>query len=96
MTRTDLRVDMTADDTALLRLLGVVRRRGFAVRAIEAQELGECSLGVSMTIESARPVEVLVRQIDRIVGVQRVSVSSPPTPPVETGGASGVRASAVA
>ncbi|MEZ6317830.1 MAG: ACT domain-containing protein [Phycisphaerales bacterium] len=76
-TTTRLSVTLGDEDTALARLLGVVRRRGFRVRAIEANFNGAGAIAVLMAVESQRPVDVLIRQIARIIGVEHVSIEPP-------------------
>lgn len=93
MASSHLSIEMESDDAALIRLLGVIRRRGFAVRSMEASERGG-AMGVGVWIESDRPVEILVRQIERIVGVVRVvsgsgsGAGSGASPEVKAGGRS--------
>ncbi len=71
---TRMRVIACFNDTALLRLLGVVRRRGFCVRSVEANVDGTGRMNVSLALESDRPVDVLIRQIGRLIGVEDVRV----------------------
>lgn len=74
-----LSITLGFDDTALTRLLGVVRRRGFSVRTLQANDNGAGSMAVSMDVESPRPIDVLVRQIARIIDVESVSIQQPVT-----------------
>jgi|GEM_PF-3206515 len=69
-----LSITLTDNDTALSRLLGVVRRRGFSLRALHASQDGAGKLMVSMAVESTRPVELLVRQIAKVIEVEVVQV----------------------
>ena len=75
MHTTCLSIQMHADDTALLRLLGVVRRRGYAVRALEAADRQGDAWRIVMCIESTRPIDALIRQIGRLIGVSSITAA---------------------
>jgi acetolactate synthase regulatory subunit len=64
---------------SLQRLIGLVERRGFHVTRMSVADLGshrEVRLGVSGR-DATRCVDVLGRQIDRLVGVRRMAAPSP-------------------
>ena len=69
-------VEFTAEEGALIRMLGVVERRGFIVRRTVMAEL-PCGrrATLALTVEprdSGRSVETLALQLGRIHGVGRV------------------------
>ncbi|MEQ7874753.1 ACT domain-containing protein [Sphingomonas sp. ASV193] len=75
-----LHIAFTPAEGALLRVLGTVERRGYAVRAIDMAERAD---GGAMTIEleprdSSRQVEIVARQLDRLVDVRSVSILQQP------------------
>ncbi len=53
---------------AVLRVLGSIERRGFALRAIESRHAGG-TIELAVTVTGERPVEVLVRQLMRLYDV---------------------------
>ncbi|HZU83462.1 MAG TPA: ACT domain-containing protein [Polyangiaceae bacterium] len=60
----------------LERLLGVFRRRGWQVSALEARSAspGGSTMTVHATLEGDRSPEVLARQVGRLVEVESVHV----------------------
>ena len=61
---------------AVVRMLGLVERRGYSLRSVAMEERAD---GASMTIhveprDSSRRVDVVARQLDRLVEVNSVSV----------------------
>jgi acetolactate synthase-1/3 small subunit len=64
---------------SLQRLIGLIERRGFYITRMSVADLGayrEVRLGVRGR-DAGRCVDVLGRQIDRLVGVRRMAASSP-------------------
>ena len=60
---------------SLLRLIGLVERRGFHIDALEMGAQGNDGRRVSLGVrgrDAGRCVEVLGRQIDRLHGVRRL------------------------
>ncbi len=74
-----IRIDFAMAEGAVLRVLGLVERRGYRVRAIGmgSQEDGEtATLEIEVAArDSGRDLDVLDRQIRRIVGVRAVACS---------------------
>ncbi|PHS23378.1 MAG: acetolactate synthase 3 regulatory subunit domain protein [Robiginitomaculum sp.] len=71
-----LHIEFEPAEGAILRLIGLVERRGYDVRSISlpsasAQENMSLDLGV-MARDASRDIGVLRRQIHRLVGVRRV------------------------
>ena len=63
-------------DGALVRVLGLVERRGFVPvsMGMKTSESGQCE--VSLQVKSARSVDLLRRQLDRLMEVLQVEVVS--------------------
>jgi acetolactate synthase II small subunit len=69
-------VSFTPAEGALVRMLGLVERRGYSLRGVAMEERGDAA---SMTIDleprdASRRVEVVARQLDRLIDVNSVSV----------------------
>jgi acetolactate synthase-1/3 small subunit/acetolactate synthase II small subunit len=69
-------VSFTPAEGAVVRMLGLVERRGYAVRRVNMEERID---GASMTIDleprdPARRVDVVARQLHRLVDVKSVSI----------------------
>ena len=73
-------VDLTAVDGAMVRLLGLVERRGFRLRGVAMTEQGEGeTASVTLDIEprdAGRSLETLDLQLRRLIEVRDVSYSS--------------------
>jgi acetolactate synthase-1/3 small subunit/acetolactate synthase II small subunit len=70
-------IDFTVAEGAVIRMLGLVERRGFQLRGIAMAETGERA---SMTLDvdprdSGRCFDVLDRQLRRLHGVHDVSTT---------------------
>lgn len=71
-----LMVRFTPSEGAVIRMLGLVERRGYALRAVKMEERTD---DASLTVEveprdPARRVEVVARQLQRLVDVNSVSI----------------------
>ncbi len=66
-----LQIQLKRVEGSLLRLLGLVGRRGFETEGISARSL-EKHIDVTLTVRGARSVEVLERQILKLEDVERV------------------------
>lgn len=69
-----LRLTLKKADGALLRVLGLVARRGFDVVRLEARatEAGD-RYEVDLTVSGARPIDVLSRQLAKLFDVIRAA-----------------------
>jgi acetolactate synthase regulatory subunit len=65
-------VRIRREEGDLERLLGVFRRRGWQVTALEARMTGGGSMTVHATLEGDRSPEVLARQVERLIEVEAV------------------------
>lgn len=66
----DLEVGRAAG--ALVRVLGLAERRGYPPVSVSAHPMGPRAMRVRLTVESDRPVDQLVRQLDKLYDVMRV------------------------
>ncbi len=66
-----LQIQLKRVEGSLIRLLGLVGRRGFETEGITARSL-EKHMDVTLTVRGARSVEVLGRQILKLEDVERV------------------------
>lgn len=78
-----LEVTFTPGEGAVLRILGLVERRGFNVRSIAMREaLAGASLAIDVDPrDAARNIKVIARQLERLVDVRSVAVSTAPSGP---------------
>lgn len=63
---------------SLLRLIGLIERRGFHITRMSVTDAGshrEVRLGVRAR-DAERCLEVLSRQIDRLIGARRITAAS--------------------
>ena len=66
-----LEIRMKRTEGSLVRLLGLVGRRGFETEGVSARSL-EKHIDVTLTVCGARSVEILERQILKLEDVERV------------------------
>ena len=59
---------------ALVRVLGLVERRGFEPTQVKVDTGAEGLMRVALSVRSERPVELLVRQLMRLVEVRTVEL----------------------
>jgi acetolactate synthase II small subunit len=72
-----IQIDFDPGEGALLRMVGLVERRGFVVSAIDmaaAQGRGSLSLDVDAR-DPSRRLEVVAGQLRRLIEVRNVSIS---------------------
>ena len=74
-----LAIDITPAEGAVVRVLGLVERRGFVVRGLAMSEQGS---GASLVIDleprdPSRRADVVARQLSRLVDVNHVSFATP-------------------
>lgn len=77
-----IHISFTPAEGAMLRMLGLVERRGFAVRAIAMAEKTS-SASIAIDVEARDPLrrlDVLARQLERLIDVRAVSFSLEPGP----------------
>lgn len=74
-----LHIDFTPGEGAVIRVLGLVERRGFELRDLSAHA-GRLTLAVDPR-GPGRHLDVLARQLERLVDVIAVSFSPAPAGP---------------
>lgn len=82
-----LQIELDTSEGALLRVLGTVERRGFALLAMRAGKPDEQRYLLQLTLEGARDAEVLCRQLERLVDVRTVQLlaeAEPTAAPADT------------
>src|SRR4051812_40595510 len=83
MTKHVLKVSFDGEEGAILRLLGLIQRRGFSVEGIDMPQTDDTRKTVMLTVKPvglAYRVDVLQRQIERLHEVREVSVIAPKPP----------------
>ncbi|KFN44588.1 ACT domain-containing protein [Arenimonas oryziterrae] len=75
-------IELEQAEGALLRLLGTIERRGFALAGLQADPTGSGGLSVRLSVDGERDPNVLCRQLERLVDVREVRLL--PEPPEET------------
>jgi acetolactate synthase-1/3 small subunit len=71
-----IHIELDRLEGSLLRILGLVERRGFNIDAAELYDLGEDKRGLSLTVrprDPSRNTEILGLQIDRLYGIRRLA-----------------------
>ena len=69
-------ISFTPAEGAVIRMLGLVERRGYALRGLAMEELANTA-SLVLDVEPRDPsrrVEVIARQLDRLVEVNNVSI----------------------
>jgi acetolactate synthase-1/3 small subunit/acetolactate synthase II small subunit len=69
-------ISFTPAEGALIRMLGLIERRGYALRGVAMEEHAN---GASLVLDveprdPSRRVDVVARQLDRLVEVNKVSI----------------------
>jgi acetolactate synthase regulatory subunit len=76
-----LTIDFTPAEGAMVRMLGLIERRGYLLRNVAMNEDGgTASLVIDVQpLDSSRRVEVVAQQLGRLIDVNKVSHSTPAT-----------------
>lgn len=74
-----LQIALAREEAALLRLLGTTERRGFQVVSLEAHpHSADAGLfAINLTVQGARDITLLQRQLERLVEVETVTCTTP-------------------
>jgi acetolactate synthase regulatory subunit len=78
-----LKIEFEADEGALVRLLGLIQRRGFVVESIAMPESTGTLKAAHLTVRpllAAYRIDVLQRQITRLYEVRAVTLVEPKPP----------------
>ena len=71
-----IHIELDRLEGSLLRILGLVERRGFNIDGAELYDLGEDKRGLSLTVrprDHSRNTDILGLQIDRLYGIKRLA-----------------------
>lgn len=71
-----IHIELDRLEGSLIRVIGLIERRGFHIDAMELHDLGEDKRGASVTVrprDPSRNADMLGLQIDRLYGVKRLS-----------------------
>lgn len=71
-----LQLTVAPREGALVRVLGLVERRGYAPVSVAFASGEDGDFELSLGVRGSRPVELLVRQLSRLLEVKRVEVQS--------------------
>jgi acetolactate synthase II small subunit len=83
MIKHTLKIEFEAEEAALVRLLGLIQRRGFTVQSITMPESAHRRKIVHLTVtptDSVHRIEVLQRQIARLYEVRAIELVTPKPP----------------
>ena len=71
-----IHIELDRLEGSLLRILGLVERRGFHIAGIDLYDLGEDKRGMALRVrarDASRSPDILGLQIDRLYGVKRLT-----------------------
>ncbi|MEO8671440.1 MAG: ACT domain-containing protein [Tahibacter sp.] len=74
---THLTLALDRAEGALMRVLGTVERRGWDVLAVNAASADGVSYAVELILGGPRDPQVLCRQLERLIDVREVCLSTP-------------------
>jgi acetolactate synthase II small subunit len=83
MTKHTLKIEFESDEGALVRLLGLIQRRGFTVLGVSMPETAHRRKIINLTVtpmDAIHRIEVLLRQIARLYEVRAVELVTPRPP----------------
>lgn len=64
--------EIAQTEGSLIRVLGVIERRGYRLQELTVQPAGPDGFQLSFSIESTRDVSILVKQLERLFDVRDV------------------------
>jgi acetolactate synthase-1/3 small subunit len=70
-----IHIELDRKEGSLMRILGLIERRGFHIDELELFDLGEDKRGLNVTVrvrDAARTIDTLGLQIDRLYGIKRL------------------------
>lgn len=75
----NIECEIDRTEGGLIRVLGVIERRGYGIESLSVSPSGRDAYRLSFTVESARDMGVLLKQLERLIDVRRVQLT-PPAP----------------
>ena len=79
----NLECEVAQSEGSLIRVLGVVERRGYKVEFLTVQPLCKSLYLMQFTVETERDVKVLVKQLERLIDVLSAKLLGKEKPPHE-------------
>lgn len=64
-----LECEIARAEGSLLRVLGVIERRGYVLQDLNVRASGPDRFQLSLAVESQRDAQVLIRQLERLIDV---------------------------
>ncbi len=64
-----LNLEVSRTDGVLNRVLGMAERRGWTPESFNAEPTGEGTFNLALTVRGERPIELLIRQLDKLFDV---------------------------
>lgn len=61
---------------ALIRVIGMVERRGFAPREVHAVPQADGRWALQMTVQGTRPAETLRHQLEKVYDIEAVNIAA--------------------
>jgi acetolactate synthase II small subunit len=71
-----LDLELQHTEGILIRVLGLTERRGFLPVTVSIWPSGNGTVALSMTVYSERPVELLLRQLAKLLDVNNITLVS--------------------
>ena len=68
----NIECEIAQTEGSLIRVLGVIERRGYKLQELSVRPVGSDSYQLSFSIESTRDVAILVKQLERLFDVRDV------------------------
>lgn len=75
----NIECEIAQTEGSLIRVLGVIERRGYRLQQLQVRPAGPDSFQLSFSIESTRDVSILVKQLERLFDVRDVLLVPPET-----------------
>jgi acetolactate synthase II small subunit len=71
----NIECEIAQTEGSLIRVLGVIERRGYKLQALRVLPSGEDTYQLSFSIDSNRDTAILIKQLERLFDVHDVYVS---------------------
>lgn len=78
----NIECEIAQTEGSLIRVLGVIERRGYTLHALRVRPVGPDAFQLSFCIESTRDAAILIKQLERLFDVRDVYLAAnEPTAP---------------
>jgi acetolactate synthase II small subunit len=68
----NIECEIAQTEGSLIRVLGVIERRGYKLQALRVLPTGEDTFQLSFSIHSTRDISILIKQLERLFDVHDV------------------------